>query len=257
MAQTSETPANVIANNLAKVQAEIEAGCQRAGRRSDDVQLVAVTKKRASSEILAALEAGVRHIGENRIEEALGKMPQVAQILPDHLEAPIWHMIGHVQSRKARDVTQQFSVVHSLDSLKLARRYDNFRRQDLPGERPLTVLLEMNVSGEMAKYGIEASRWKEDKSQRAAIWQLVEEVNQFEMLHIAGLMTMAPFVDDAEIVRPVFIKLRELRDALAADFASLDWQELSMGMTNDYPVAIEEGATMVRIGRAIFGERPQ
>jgi hypothetical protein len=163
-------------------------------------------------------------------------------------------MVGHVQSRKARDVVQHFQVIHSLDSLKLARRYQHFA--EMVGVKP-TVLLQVNVSGEASKTGIAAERWQDDRQQREHLWTMVQSIlEECPMVTIVGLMTMAPFVAEAEATRPDFAALRQLRDALAADFPQTTWHELSMGMTNDYTVAIEEGATLVRIGRAIFGERP-
>jgi pyridoxal phosphate enzyme (YggS family) len=243
--------AEAIAHNVAAVQAEIEAACRRAGRQPHEVKLVAVSKQRALQEMLAALQAGISHLGENRVEEAIPKIPALMELLPPGLLPPTWHMVGHVQSRKARPVVEQFEVIHSLDSLKLAQRYHNFAQEQ--GKTP-QVLLEVNISGESSKEGNPAYRWQNDAGQRQNLWNIVQEITALAQIHVVGLMTMAPYVDDVEQIRPVFATLRRLRDALANDFPQSEWPELSMGMTNDYPVAVEEGATMVRIGRAIFGE---
>lgn len=243
-----------IASQLANVQADIEAACLRSKRDPKTVKLVAVTKQRSPAEIVAALSAGVAHLGENRIEEAGEKIPLVLEQLAGRkIPAPTWHMIGHVQSRKAQDVIDTFQVIHSLESLKLARRYDNFANE--LGRTP-AILLECNVSGEDAKMGFPADQWQSNRTQRDSLWESVQAISAFSHIQLAGLMTMAPYYAEPEQTRPVFAALRQLRDALANDFPQLALAELSMGMTNDYPIAIEEGATLVRIGRAIFGERP-
>ncbi|MGQ9850084.1 MAG: YggS family pyridoxal phosphate-dependent enzyme [Aggregatilineaceae bacterium] len=238
-----------VAERIAAVRETIAAACQRAGRSPDTVTLVAVSKTHPPVLILEAVAAGVHHFGENRIEEALGKIAQVnaATAAPVH-----WHMIGHVQSRKARFVVGPFALLHSLDSVHLAGRLSHYLQA---AGRTLDVLLEMNVSGEASKEGWAAQRWREDRTCRRALWDDVARVLALPGLRVRGLMTMAPIVEDMEQARPVFAALRALRDALAEDFPAACWDELSMGMTDDYPVAIEEGATLVRLGRAIFGER--
>ncbi len=236
-----------IAEHVTAVREQIAAACQRANRLPDAVTLIAVSKTHPAPLLLEAAASGIRHFGENRVEEA-GKIHAVAQ----HYPALTWHMIGHVQSRKARDVIDQFSVIHSLDSLKLAERYS---RLAVESGRTPHFLLQMNVSGEASKEGFEASQWQTDNTQCQALWQAVRQIIALPGLHIGGLMTIAPVVSDSEAARPVFAALRRLRDALAADFPASDWTSLSMGMTDDYPVAIEEGATLVRVGRAIFGAR--
>ncbi|MBN2305217.1 MAG: YggS family pyridoxal phosphate-dependent enzyme [Anaerolineae bacterium] len=235
-----------IADRVVAVQATIEQACQRAGRSPDEVTLVAVSKTHSVDEIAQAAAAGVRHFGENRIEEALEKIPKLAG------QSLHWHMIGHVQSRKARYLTDGFDLLHSLDSVKLAERLSR-----MFGEQgnALDVLLEMNVSGEASKYGWNAHRWQTDAALRQTLWDEIACILALPGLNVRGLMTMAPIVDDPEQARPVFMALRELRDALVEDFPAVAWADLSMGMTDDYPVAIEEGATLVRIGRAIFGPR--
>jgi len=228
--------------NLRSVQERMAAAARRVGRDPEAVTLVAVTKTQPPDVLGAAYELGLRHFGENRVEEAEPKI--------SHLPADItWHMIGHIQSRKARRVVPLFQVVHSLDSIKLARRLD---RLCAGRDQPLPVLLEMNISGEPSKYGFAAACWSDDPTQRDALWGAVEEIVALPHLSVQGLMTMAPIVADPEEARPVFVRLRQLRDALARAFPQADWQHLSMGMTDDFEVAIEEGATLVRVGRAIF-----
>jgi len=221
--------------NLQRVRKRIAAAAQRAGRDPAEVTLVAVTKTRPVEVIRAAYELGVRDFGENRVEEAETKFA----LLPDDIR---WHMVGHVQSRKAARVVKPYVLVHSVDRVKLARRLNRFAAE---AARRLPVLLEVNVSGEASKYGFRP----------AEVEAAVEAIWGFEHLQIRGLMTMAPIVSDPEEARPVFAALRELRERLAARFPDIRWEHLSMGMTDDFEVAIEEGATIVRIGRAIFGER--
>ena len=228
--------------SLRSVQERVRAAAGRAGRDPAEITLVAVTKTQSPAVIQAAYDLGLRHFGENRVEEAAAKVGA----LPDDVT---WHMIGHVQSRKARQVRSLFHVVHSVDSVKLARRLDRLGQD---GEPLLPVLLECNVSGEESKYGFAAGRWQEDRDQRDALWIAVGEIITLRHLTVQGLMTMAPIVADPERARPVFVALRRLRDALATDYAQSGWPFLSMGMTDDFEVAIEEGATHVRVGRAIF-----
>lgn len=237
-----ETVRESIAANLAAVEERIAAACQRAGRSREAVTLVAVTKTRSLDEIVAAYACGVRDLGENRVEEAAEKVPALRAAFDR--DPARWHMIGHVQGRKARDCARLADVVHSVDSVRLAVRLDRYAGE---AGRRLPVLLEANVSGEESKYGFAA--W--DEAGRAALIAAAHEVAALPNLDARGLMTMAPIVADPEEARPVFVRLREVRDALQTATGH-EWPELSMGMTDDYPVAVEEGATMVRIGRAIF-----
>jgi pyridoxal phosphate enzyme (YggS family) len=233
-----------IAANLDHVRQRMAAACARVGRRPDEVTLVAVTKTRALEEIVAAYRAGVRHFGENRVEEAA---PKIAALRPEFAADPVtWHMIGHVQSRKAALAVEVADLFHALDSLRLAQRLERFAAEK--GKR-LPVLLEVNVSGEASKFGFPA--W--DEATLAEFLHTVPLLAPLEHLEVRGLMTMAPIVPQAEQARPVFRRLRELRDILRERCPFAAWDELSMGMTDDFEVAIEEGATMVRIGRAIFG----
>jgi PLP dependent protein len=244
-----ETAASSIRQNITSVQATIEAACQRSGRSPDAVTLVAVSKTHGASQVVEAVQTGTFHFGENRIEEALPKMAEVAR----RVDTPIhWHMIGTVQSRKARYVLAGFCMLHSVGDVKLAERLSQYLVEQ---DRTLEVLLEMNVSGEASKQGWQAQRWRDDATVRRALWADVAHLLMLPGVNVRGLMTMAPIVDEAEAARPVFSALRDLRDALANDFPKARWSELSMGMTDDYPVAVEEGATLVRVGRAIFGPR--
>ena len=240
---------STLAGRIEQVQTNIAAACARANRPVESVTLIAVSKTHPADAVIEAAGLGLRHFGENRIEEASNKIPAVIATLNHSLT---WHMIGHVQSRKADDVIAIFDVIHSLDTLKLAERYSRFA-----GAANLTarVLIEVNVSGEESKSGLEASGWDHDSERRSTLWATIQQMVTLPYLQIDGLMTMAPIVDDMEQTRPIFASLRRLRDVLAEDFPAGSWAHLSMGMTDDYPVAIEEGATMVRIGRAIFGDR--
>ena len=234
--------------NLARVQARIQAAARRAGRDPGEVTLVAVTKTRPLEAMQAAYRAGVRHFGENRVEEGGLKIPAFNAWLA--AEPPTWHMIGHLQSRKAADALAHFDMVHSVDSLKLAERLS--RLAEGTGRAPLPILLECNVSGEASKYGFELSRWQASREIRLAFFDVVRDISRLPRLRLHGLMTMAPLVAEPEQARPVFTTLRLLRDALAEELPSVEWRHLSMGMTDDFEVAVEEGATLVRVGRAIF-----
>ena len=218
-----------IAANLNRLHARIAAACGRSGRSPSDVTLVAVTKNTDILAIRAAFAAGQRHFAENRVQEALDKIPWLPELRP----GATWHMVGHVQGNKVRRVLQLFDVVQSVDSLALAEALNRLTPQPLP------VFLEVNVAGEAAKTGMPVSQ----------VDGAVHAIGRMSNLQLRGLMTVAPACDDPEDVRPVFKRLREMRDALGL-------QELSMGMTDDFEVAIEEGATLVRLGRAIFREFP-
>jgi len=237
--------------NLLRVRERIAEAAIRAGRDPAEITLVAVTKTFSVRTILLGYDLGLRHFGENRPEEGAEKIPQVNATVDG--PRPTWHMVGHVQSRKARLTVAHFDVVHSVDRLKIARRLSRFA---VEAGRVIPVLLECNVSGEATKFGFPMDRWQRDEVQREAFFAACAEILTLPGLRVEGLMTMAPIVEDPEEVRPVFAGLRALRDALAEQFPQATWRELSMGMTDDFEVAVEEGATMVRIGRAIFGPRP-
>lgn len=239
-----------IEQNLRQVQARIAEAALRAGRDPSSVTLVAVTKTFPPEVVLEGYAAGLRHFGENRPEEGAGKIPAVNGAVPG--PRPTWHMVGHIQSRKADLVVEHFDVVHSVDRVKIARRLSRFA---VEAGREIPVLLECNISGEATKFGFAVGRWEEDAAQREAFFAECAAILELPGLRVEGLMTVAPIADDPEAVRPVFARLRTLRDALRERFPHLPWRELSMGMTDDFEVAVEEGATMVRIGRAIFGPR--
>jgi hypothetical protein len=206
--------------------------------------LVTVTKGHPTETVEAALKAGLRVFGENYAQEGIAKM-----LACSDWTGVEWHMIGHVQSRKAGMVAENYDWLHSLDSLKLARRLDRFAGQ--VGRR-LPVLLECNVSGEQSKFGLEA--WRENNW--AALAGQIEPIIELGHLRVLGLMTMPPFLPDPETARPFFQRLRRLKEYLAGQFPGVDWSELSMGMSADYQVAVQEGATIVRVGTAILGPRP-
>ena len=227
---------SAIEENLEQVRSNIAAAAHKAGRSTDEVRLVAVSKTHPAESVREAHHAGQNLFGESRIQEARAKIPE----LPATLE---WHFIGHLQKNKIRHALPLFDLFHSVDSLALAR--DLNRIADEVGSRP-RILLEVNVSGEGSKFGFRPETLRAE----------IEDLLALPRLTIEGLMTIPPLGPEAESSRKFFVQLRELRDALQAEF-QLRLGELSMGMTNDYPVAVEEGATMVRVGTAIFGDRPK
>lgn len=238
-----------IGANLAEIRGRIEAAAERSGRDPASVQLIAVSKTHGIEMIEAAYEAGQRHFGENRVYEAEGKIAEARKVLPSDV---VWHMVGHIQSRKSGDAAALFSWVHSLDRLKIARHLS--KDAEALG-LTLNGLIEVNVSGEESKYGFDLSRWPDGEPQKEAFFADVETMLALPDLRIQGLMTMAPYSENPEDARPVFRRLRELRDALCARFPAQEWPHLSMGMSGDFEVAVEEGATLVRVGTAIFGPR--
>jgi pyridoxal phosphate enzyme (YggS family) len=241
-----------IERNLRGVRERIAEAALRSGRQPEQVRLVAVSKTVPVVAVVQAYHAGQRDFGENRVEEGAPKIAAVEAALGE-AERPTWHMVGHIQSRKAADVAAAFDYVHSLDRAKLAERLSRYLS---PEDLPLPVLLECNVSGEETKFGFDLAGWERDPGRLATFCEEVARILSLPNLSVQGLMTMAPWVADPETVRPVFASLRALRDVLRERFPALGWPELSMGMSDDFEVAIEEGATMVRIGRAIFGQRP-
>ncbi|TAH49954.1 MAG: YggS family pyridoxal phosphate-dependent enzyme [Chloroflexota bacterium] len=232
-----------IAENLGRVREQIENAAQRAGRPSSEITLVAVSKTFPVQAILEAYEVGARDIGENRVEEASEKIPAVNAALEKGKIR--WHLIGHLQRRKARGAVTLFDIVQSVDTLRLA---ETMNRAAAEHKKQIPILLQVNVGNDPNKFGF-------DLNARAAFLQDVAKIVPLANLQIQGLMTIGPLVAGAEQARPFFRELRKLRDELAQKFPKANWRELSMGMTDDYAVAIEEGATIVRIGRAIFGQR--
>jgi pyridoxal phosphate enzyme (YggS family) len=233
-----------IYDNYSQVVEQIGASARRSGRDPEAIRVVVVSKAQPLEVLAAAIQAGIRRFGENYPEEAVEKIARFGEI--EHIE---WHMIGHLQSRKSRMVAGAFDYFHSLDSLNLARKLNAAL---IERDKSLPVFLEMNVSGEQSKYGWPA--WEEGR------WDnLVKEVEQlieFPQVKVCGLMVMPPLFNDQELSRPYFSKARKLRNHLARKLPMFDLSELSMGTSADYCVAIEEGATFVRIGQAILGPRP-
>jgi len=242
----------MIVENLTKIQNRIATAAQRANRNPAEVTLVGVSKRHPVEKLVTAYRAGLRHFGENRVEEIEAKIPQfLAQLPADDL--PAVHMIGHLQSRKVPDVLPRVQMIHSVDSVKLALRINRIAQRDnLP---PMPVLLECNVSGEASKAGFAVSNWEKDAVIFEDFMDAVRAISALEKVEIQGLMTMAPMVDKPENARPYFVSLRKLMAACAEILPQISWQHLSMGMTDDFEIAVEEGATLVRVGRAIFGER--
>ena len=222
---------------------QIASAAHKSHRDPKEIRLVVVTKSQPLDVVQAALEAGVRIFGENYPEEAVRKIQSLAA-----QSGVEWHMIGHVQSRKARLVADHFALLHSLDSLKLAQRLDRFAAE---ANHVLPVLLEFNVGGEESKAGWEAT----EESHWETLFPDVAAVLELPNLRVQGLMTMPPLEDDPEDSRHFFQRLRQLRERLSSQFPAADWRELSMGTSADYPVAVEEGATLVRVGTAIVGAR--
>ncbi len=240
-----------IANNIEQVQERITRACARSGRNASDVTLVAVSKTFSAETVVEAYKLGLRNFGENRVEEAAEKIPTVRQQISNEPSASDlrWHLVGHLQSRKVREAAMLFDIIHSVDSARLAAKLD---RLCVDAGRVMPILLECNVSGEPSKYGFAAAG-----EGRGELLGAVESIVAMPGLRVEGLMTVAPIVSDPEEARPVLRALRALRDELAARFPQASWRRLSMGMTDDFEIAVEEGATLVRIGRAIFGERPR
>ena len=217
-----------VERNIREVEKRVTQAAHRVGRAPEEIAIVVVTKEVAPQAIEAALKAGIRHIGENRVQEAKEKIALLSALEP----RPTWHMVGHLQINKVKTAVEIFDIIHSIDSLRVAEAISHRAQKTIP------VLLQVNISGEGTKSGFSG----------AELPKVLEEVARLPSLEVRGLMTIAPAVKDPEEVRPIFRTLRELRD-------SLGLEHLSMGMTDDFEVAVEEGATMVRIGRAIFGER--
>ena len=228
-----------IAANLTDVRTRLAAAARRSGRQPEDVRLVAVSKTQPFAAIEAAWAADQHDYGENRLEELWAK---VAVAQAQGMDQICWHMIGTIQSRKTADAVGPIALIHSVDRAKIAERLS---RDAVAHNQIRNILLEVNVSGESTKHGFTPDEVVQSAPALAAL----------PGIRIQGLMTMAPLVEDPTAARPVFQRLRQLRDFLAEQYVQIDWQHLSMGMTNDFEVAVEEGATIVRIGSAIFGAR--
>ncbi len=223
-----------IAENLERVRAQIADAAQKSGRQIDDVDLIAVSKTHEAEKVRAAVEMGQTLFGESKVQEARAKIP----LLPSSLR---WHFVGHLQKNKIRHALPLFELFHGIDDVDLARQMDRVAQED--GMHP-RILLEVNVAGEGSKFGFKPETLRHE----------MESLLALPRLTIEGLMCIPPLAEEPEHSRKFFVDLRELRDTLEKEFA-MKMPQLSMGMTNDYPIAVEEGATMVRVGTAIFGER--
>ena len=223
-----------IAENLERVRKQVAHALAQAGRASDEIELVAITKTHPAEKVRETIEAGQTLFGESRVQEARSKIPE----LPSNVR---WHFVGHLQKNKIRHALPLFELFHGVDSLMLAQEMNRIAADE--GMHP-RVLLEVNVAGEGSKFGFSPDKLREQ----------MEELLALPRLSILGLMCIPPVAEEAEASRKYFAQLRELRDRLQIEFR-VDLAQLSMGMTQDYPVAVEEGATLVRVGTAIFGER--
>jgi pyridoxal phosphate enzyme (YggS family) len=223
---------------LTAVRERIDTAANASGREPEEVKLIAISKTHPTSVIRTLIELGASDLGENRVQEAEEKIVEIGR------DPVRWHLVGHLQANKARRAVNLFEVIHSLDSLDLARRLDRLCAEE--GREKLPVLIQVDLGHEETKSGIDESE----------LTHMVEGLKSLTHLELLGLMTLPPFFDDAEQSRPYFRRLRELRDELGSRGAFGNRNgELSMGMTHDFEIAIQEGATMVRIGTAIFGER--
>ena len=227
----------MIAQRVESVLSAIRSAAEKAGRRPDSIRLVAATKTVTADRIREGIGAGLSILGENRVQEAIPKVEALAQ-------APVrWHFIGHLQRRKVRSVVGMFELIHSVDSLELAQEID---RRAGEASRPQAILLEVNIGGETTKGGFHQDGFV----------QLVSTMAALSNIQIKGLMAIPPPTAEPESARTYFIRLRELAEAIAAQrIPGVAMDELSMGMSNDYDIAVQEGATLVRVGSAIFGER--
>ena len=225
---------NSIAENLERVREQIAQAAAKSGRSADDVELVAISKTHDAERVREAIEAGQHLFGESKVQEARVKTPD----LPSSTR---WHFVGHLQKNKIRHALPLFEMIHSIDSLELAENVNRVAEEE--GLHP-RVLLEVNVAGEGSKFGFQPVKLREQ----------MESLLAFPRLSILGVMCIPPIAEEPEMSRRYFIALRELRDQLQTEF-HVDLAQLSMGMTQDYAVAVEEGATLVRVGTAIFGDR--
>ncbi len=244
-------PRDAIARRLAVVEDRLRRAAAGAGRDPADITLVAVTKTWPAPLVVAAFEAGLRHFGENRAEELAPKRAEVAARLGP--EAPIvWHLIGTLQSRKTDLAAANADVFHALDRLKIARRLS---RRLVELDRVLPLMVEVNLSGESSKAGLDCRQWETDAAQRQALLDFARAVRDLPGLRPAGLMTMTPWQAPANEARAIFDRTAALAAWLRETLPDAQWRLLSMGMTDDFELAVAAGATHVRVGRALFGER--
>ncbi len=226
----------MIAENILKIKQRIREACLKVGRNPDEVTIVAVTKTVPVDKIKEAINSGIVDIGENKVQELLEKRNSIENIR--------WHFVGHLQTNKVKYIVDFIHLIHSVDSLKVALEIDKRAKKI---NRAIDILIEVNTSGEKTKYGV-----KPDE-----VVELVRQISEnCDFIRVKGLMTVAAFLPNPEDVRPMFRLLREVRDEVAKfNFKNVEMRHLSMGMSNDFEVAVEEGATLVRIGTAIFGPR--
>lgn len=225
---------NSIAENVERVREQIAEAAKKSGRSADDIELVAISKTHDAARVREAIEADQTLFGESRVQEARMKIPE----LPSNIR---WHFVGHLQKNKIRYALPLFELIHSVDSLDLAQQIDRIAQEE--GSHP-RVLLEVNVAGEGSKFGFQPPKLRQE----------MERLLSLPRLSIEGVMCLPPIAEEAEASRKYFVQLRELRDSIEKEF-SLKLPRLSMGMTQDFAIAVEEGATLVRVGTAIFGER--
>ena len=226
----------MIKDNVAEVEANIQKACERAGRSRDEVTLIAVSKTKPVSDIYEVMETGIKDYGENKVQELCDKIETISEPLN-------WHMIGHLQRNKVKYIVDKVRMIHSVDSLRLAQQISS---EAVKKGVDVDILIEVNVAEEASKFGLSTE----------AVIQLAEDISKLPAVHIRGLMTVAPFTENPEDNRPYIRNLRQLAvDIARKNIDNVTMNELSMGMTGDYEVAIEEGATMVRVGTGIFGTR--
>jgi hypothetical protein len=224
-----------IKENLDEIKKNIERACQKNGRNPEEITLVAVTKTIEPDAMNAAIDYGVSVIGENRVQEIRRKF--------DDVKSVSWHQIGHLQRNKVKYIADKVDMIHSVDSVKLAKEISNKAKSH---DRTIDILIQVNVAGESQKFGID-----EDELEK-----VIQEVAHFENIQVKGLMLIAPFAENPETVRPIFRRMKEIFDSTKnSNYDNVDMDYLSMGMSGDYVVAVEEGANMVRIGSGIFGAR--
>ncbi len=226
----------MIKDNVAEVEANIQKACKRAGRSREDVTLIAVSKTKPVSDIYEVMETGIIDYGENKVQEICDKIEAISEPLN-------WHMIGHLQTNKVKYIVDKVKLIHSVDSLRLAQQISSEAQKK---GVDVYILIEVNVAEEASKFGLSTEE----------VIQMAEDISKLPSVHIRGLMTVAPFTDNPEDNRPYFRNLKQLAvDIARKNIDNVTMNELSMGMTGDYEVAIEEGATMVRVGTGIFGTR--
>lgn len=225
-----------IAENLLYIKERIDKACSKSGRSTDDVKLIAVTKTIGVERIKEAISCGIKRFGENKVQEIVDKYPQI----DSNVE---WHMIGHLQTNKVKYITDKVSMIHSVDSIKLA---EEINKRFKNSGRIIDILVEINIGMEESKHGIDPNY----------VLEFIREVSNYDSIKVCGLMTVAPAVDDTDKARPYFRRMKEIFDYVKSNsIYNVDMKYLSMGMTGDYEVAIEEGANIVRIGSGIFGPR--